>query len=65
MSSSLALKVGNVTSAINFGKTDQEVAQILGWFIKNWADPMPEGLTTATNDIVMTSLVVGYDDKNS
>lgn len=47
MSSSITLKVGNVTSAVTFAKTDQEVATVLRWYIKDWASPMPEGLTTA------------------
>lgn len=47
MSSSLTLKVGNFTSPITFAKTDAEVAQVLRWFIANWADPEPEGLTLA------------------
>lgn len=47
MSSSLVLKVANVTSTITFAKTDAEVATILGYFIADYASPMPDGLTQA------------------
>lgn len=36
-----------MTSAITFAKTDAEVATILGYFIADWASPMPDGLTPA------------------
>lgn len=45
MSSILTLKVATVTSPITLNKTDSEVAQVLRWFIKDWASPEPEGLT--------------------
>jgi len=47
MASSITLKVATLTSAVTFAKTDQEVASVLRLFIKDWASPMPEGLTTA------------------
>lgn len=46
MASSITLKVATVTSTITLSKTDSEVAQVLRWFIKEWAGPEPEGLTT-------------------
>lgn len=45
MSSSLTVKVATFTSAITFAKSDAEVATILGYFIADWASPMPDGLT--------------------
>lgn len=47
MSSSLTLKVATVTSTITFTATDQQVANILTWFIEGWAGDMPSGLTQA------------------
>lgn len=47
MSSTLVLKVANVTSTITFAKTDAEVAQVLRWFIQDWASPPADGLTQA------------------
>lgn len=50
MSSTLTLKVASVTSPADLnktGKTDAEVANILEYFIADWASPMPDGLTTA------------------
>jgi hypothetical protein len=47
MSSSLTLKVGNMTSTVNFSKTDAEVGKILLWFAEDRAEPAPEGLTQA------------------
>lgn len=47
MASSITLKVATVTSSVTFAKSDQEVANVLRLFIRDWASPMPEGLTTA------------------
>lgn len=47
MSSSLTLKVANVTSAVTFAKTDQEVGQVLRWFVADKVEPPPAGLTQA------------------
>lgn len=47
MSSTLVLKVANVTSTITFAKSDVEVAQVLRWFIQDWASPPADGLTQA------------------
>lgn len=47
MASSLTLKIAAVESIATFGKTDAEVAQILRWFIADYAGPEPEGMTQA------------------
>lgn len=47
MTSSNTLKVAAVTSIITFAKSDAEVAQILTWFISDWASPEPQGMTAA------------------
>lgn len=46
MASSLTLKVATLTSTVTFAKQDSEVANVLLWFIEDWAGPMPDGLTT-------------------
>lgn len=47
MASSLTLKVATLTSPVTFASSDASVAQILRWFIQDWASPMPAGLTVA------------------
>lgn len=47
MASSSVLNVASFRSTRTFGRTDAEVADILLWFIEDWADPEPEGLTQA------------------
>lgn len=45
MASSININVGNTTSTKQLGKTDQEVGQILRWFVKDKIGPVPAGLT--------------------
>lgn len=40
-------RVGGLTSSKTFGRTEQEVANILNLFIKDKISPRPEGLTDA------------------
>lgn len=47
MSSTLTLKVANVTSAITLNLTDAQVAQVLMWFVADKATPPDSGLTQA------------------
>jgi hypothetical protein len=43
----LNITVGSTTSTITPAKTNAQVAEILGWFILDWAGTPPEGLTVA------------------
>jgi hypothetical protein len=45
MASSITLRVGNLTSTITFAKTDAQIAEILRWWIQDWASLPPEGST--------------------
>lgn len=47
MSSSISLNVGNFSSRKDLKRTDQEVGQILRWFVADKIDPPPDGLTQA------------------
>lgn len=39
------LRVATLTSLRTFTKTEQEVAQILNWFVEDKIDPRPEGIS--------------------
>lgn len=47
MSSGISIKVGSVTSTIALNNTDGQVANILSYFIEDWAGPVPDGMTQA------------------
>lgn len=47
MASSLRLQVATVIATVPFAKSDAQVADVLRWFIKEWAEPEPAGLATA------------------
>lgn len=47
MTSKINISVGGLTSVKQFTKSDQEVGQVIRWFVADKIDPPPDGLTQA------------------
>lgn len=58
MSSTITIKVANVTSSVTLNNTDAQIANVLSYFIEGWADAMPSGLTQAQQNQWMLDQVV-------
>jgi hypothetical protein len=46
MPNNIIINAATLNSMTPVNRTNAEWANILGWFIANWASPMPDGLTT-------------------